>query len=385
MTVETTPLVRPAVQVDAAPARTRIIALDALRGLALVLMGLIHSAAFVRVGLQAETYGGQPAHLLGWPYWGTALLTTLAAPTFWVLSGVSVALLEASRRRAGVPEARITRFLLIRAGVILALDLTLADWFWTGGGPYTHILMAIALSLAVISIVRRLPTWALLVWAAVQLIGYQLWLPGIAANLSQTTNLALAILFSYTTVIRPAVEFSFFGWSTLLLLGYLLGRSISQTELRRPQTWIFVGLGLLATWAMLRGMGWFGDLVPYTPDQPLPYLVVMSKTPPSLTYFTFKLGWASLLLAVFYAWPAWLERLPGRWLVMCGQVSLFFFVMHIIVYNLVSQVVLALNLPGPPILRAYLAWLLGLAILLPLAGAYRRLRRRYPDSVLRYF
>jgi uncharacterized membrane protein len=369
----------------AAAARTRIVGLDALRGLALVLMGLVHVAAFVYANLQAETYGGQPAVLQGWPYWTSALVTTTAAPVFWVLSGVSVALLEASRRRAGETEAEITRFLLIRGVILLALDLTIADWAWAGGGPYTHILLSLGLSLAALSVARRLPTAPLLGVIGIMLLGYQLALPWIAAELSQTENIWLALLLGYSTVLRPALEFSLLGWWPLMGLGYVLGRYIDQPAFRQPSTWLTAGGLLLLTSLGLRAWGGFGDLVPYTPDQPWYYFLVMSKTPPSLTYLTLKLGAAALLLAALYAAPGLLDRAPGRWLVVCGQASLFFFVMHIVVYNLVSQLVLALNLPGPGILRAYLAWGLGLLVLLPLASAYRTLRRRDPRGVLRYF
>lgn len=365
-------------------ARARITALDALRGVALILMGLVHVAAFVRANIQAETYGGQAAVLQSWPYWLSALITTVAAPVFWTLSGVSVALLEASRRRAGETEADITRFLVIRAGLLLVLDLTIADWAWTGGGPYTHILLSLAISLAVLSLARRLPPAVLGASLGLIMLGYQLALPWTAANLSQTPDPVLALLLGYRTQPWPALEFSLLGWGPLMGLGYLLGRFIDRPVFRRPLTWLAAGAALLVISVGLRGWGVFGDLVPFSPEQGWVHFLVMSKTPPSLTYFTFKLGLAALALAALVARPGLLEGGPGRWLVLCGQASLFFFVMHIVVYNLVSQLVLALNLPGPGILRVYLAWVLGLAVLLPVTAWYRGVRRANPRSVLRY-
>ncbi|HRF48958.1 MAG TPA: acyltransferase family protein [Anaerolineales bacterium] len=367
-----------------ASTRARITALDALRGVALILMGLVHVAAFVRANVQAETYGGEPAVLQSWPYWLTALFTTVAAPVFWTLSGVSVALLEASRRRAGETEGDITRFLVIRAGLLLLLDLTIADWAWTGGGPYTHILLSLGLSLIVLSLARRLPPMVLGGALAVIVIGYQLALPWIAAHLSQTPDPLLALFLGYRTHPWPALEFSLLGWGPLMGIGYLLGRYIDRPVFRRPRTWLAAGAGLLAIAFGLRALGGFGDLVPFSPEQGWVHFVVMSKTPPSLTYFTFKLGLASLVLAALVARAEWLVRAPASWLVMCGQASLFFFVMHIVVYNLVSQGVLALNLPGPGIIRVYLAWALGLVVLVPLTTWYRGVRRANPRSLLRY-
>ena len=109
----------------------------------------------------------------------------------------------------------------------------------------------------------------------------------------------------------------------------------------------------------------------------------MSKAPLSLTYLAFNLGLSMFALAFLCAFDR-LESIPFTWLVGFGQVSLFFFVIHPAVYRILSKAVLVLNLPGPLIARTYLVWLIGLGVLVPLTQAYRTLRRRYPQSVLRY-
>jgi uncharacterized membrane protein len=154
--------------------------------------------------------------------------------------------------------------------------------------------------------------------------------------------------------------------------------------LRRPWSWVAISAGLLGLWMALRLAGGFGDLAPYTADQPWYYFLIMGKTPPTLTYLAFNLGLSALLMAFFYAWGEWLERPTLRWLVVCGQVSLFFFVMHLVIYGLLGRVVLALDPPIPALVRAYATWLIGLGVLVPLAHAYRGLRKRNPQSILRY-
>jgi hypothetical protein len=147
---------------------------------------------------------------------------------------------------------------------------------------------------------------------------------------------------------------------------------------------VTIGITLLCTWFVLRLIGGFGDLVPFTTNDQWHYFVIMSKTPPSLTYLAFNLGWSALLMAVLYAQSDWLERVPLTWLIKCGQVSLFFFAAHIVVYGLLGRGISMLNLPGPAIVRTYIVWVCGWAILVPLAMAYQSLRRRYPRSPLRY-
>ena len=360
----------------------RVLPIDALRGVAMIAMALDHIASFLRVGLQAETYGGQPAVLESWPHWVAGLFTNIAAPVFWLLSGVSVMLLETSRKKKGETDWQISRFLLIRAALILILDLTVCQVFWNGKGPYTHVLLSIGLSLIGLSLLRLLPVGVVGGVSLLMLAGYQWALPYLAAQYSQTDNFWQALVFSYSTKTWPAVEFSLLGWGSLMGLGYALSRVILNPGAVKGRALLWGGLGLPALWLILRLMGGFGDLTPYTGAQPWYYFFVMSKTPPSLTYLAFNLGAAAVIFGLFSARPAWLEKPPLKWLVLFGQVSLFFFVVHIVVYSLLSKAALAVALPLPGMAQVFLFWGLGLAIMLPIASAYRSLRKRY--RILRY-
>jgi len=360
----------------------RILPIDALRGVAMIAMALDHVASFLWVSLQAETYGGQPAILESWPHWVAGLFTNIAAPIFWLLSGVSVALLETSRRKKGDSDWQISRFLLIRAGVILVLDMTVCQAFWAGKGPYTHVLLSIGISLVGLSLLRLLPVYVTTVLSLLMLLGYQLGLPYIAANFSQTDHFWRALFFSYSTRTFPAVEFSLLGWASLMGLGYSLGKKIPNPGLSQRDFLTKTIFALLGLWLILRLAGGFGDLTPYSKDQPWYYFLVMSKTPPSLTYLAFNLSLAAIIFAFFATRSQWLKYLPLKWLVLFGQVSLFFFVIHIVVFGLLGRATRALQLPLPGMAQVFLVWMVGLAIMLPLASTYRSLRKRY--RILRY-
>lgn len=386
MTTNVTPLVSTVTAVPQVVTKERLLGIDALRGIAILVMALDHAASFVRTSLQAESYGGQPAILENWTHWVSGLFTNLAAPTFWFLSGVSLALFVASRRRRAESSWATTRFLLTRASVLILLDLTICRWAWAGQGPYLQVLLSIGLSLALISVVRLLPLRVLLGLGLTLLFSYQLLLPIIAPQFSETNNFWLALLLAYSTKTHPAVEYSLFGWFSLMLLGFVLGHYMTLPALRRAQTWLTAGLALLSVWFVLRLIGGFGDLTPYSAytDAQWYYFLIMNKTPPSLTYLTFNLGIAALVLAMFFNWPGWLSHPLARWLAITGQVSLFVFVVHIVVYSILGQVVMALGLPIPSMIKTYVLWVTGLIILVPLALVYRSLKQRYPQSVLRY-
>jgi uncharacterized membrane protein len=362
-------------------ARSRIIAIDALRGLALLFMALDHAAAFVNTGLQAETYGGEAAQLEGITHWLSGLITNIAAPTFWLLSGVSIALFAAGRQRAGDSEWQISRFLLIRAIVIIVLDLTICEWAWNGSAiGYTHVLLSLGFWIAALSILRLLPLRWLILLSITILLGYQAFLPWIV-TLGQP-NILLAWLLSYNVVGYPAIEFSLFGWGSLPLFGFVLGSLIHQEPWRSPNTWLKLSGGLLVAALVLRAIGGFGDLVPYQSEQAWHYFIILSKTPPALDFFLFNLGLSAGLMSVLCLISPWLDRKPLHWIVVCGQVSLFFFVLHIVVYGLLGRALMALDLPLLSMVRAYGLWIIGLGLIIPLCIWYRQARKSHP--LLRY-
>ncbi|RRR70446.1 MAG: DUF1624 domain-containing protein [Candidatus Viridilinea halotolerans] len=362
-------------------ATSRIVAIDALRGVALIMMALDHASFFVGAGLQAESYGGQAVALQSVAYWGSGLLTNLASPIFFLLGGYSLALYAAGQRRKGNPEGATTRYLLIRAAVILVLDLTVCSYFWMGDAPYAHVLTALAASLAILSLLRLLPAPLLAAVALATLLLHQVLVTAmadqLAAGVAQPYWQAFWLTYSYDTT--PPAHFAVLGWGPLMWLGYALGQYQATPLLRRASTWALGGVALLGLWLGLRLLGGFGDMGAFgVVGESAAHFLVMSKAPPSLTYFAFNLGLAGLLLALFYAWPQLVDGGPLQWLVLVGQVSLFVYVAHIVVYHFVAQIMGLVELPGPRVVWGYAAWLIGFVVLLPLAAQYRTLRKRYP-------
>ncbi|MBP1464894.1 DUF1624 domain-containing protein [Candidatus Chloroploca sp. M-50] len=371
---------------EEAVSTTRILAIDALRGLAMLFMALDHASFFVGAGLQAESYGGQFVTLQSIAYWGLGLVTNLASPIFWLLSGYSLALFSAGRQRKGWSNWAVSRYMLIRAAVILVLDLTICWFFWMGDAPYVHVLTAIAVAMVMLSLLRLLPKHLLAIVAGAVLLGYQ-WVigamaPALAADTPQGFWQAFWLTYSYDTV--PAVGFPILGWGPLMWLGYALGALQGREAMRQPRTWLLAGIALLGLWLGLRLLGGYGDLgsVGQVGGTPAHFLI-MSKAPPSLTYFAFNLGLAALILAGLFTVPNLLARGPLQPLVTIGQVALFFYVAHIVVYHFIARIFAVLPTPGPAVIWGCLAFSAGLLILVPLSGAYRDLRKRYP-KVLNY-
>lgn len=371
--------------VRAAGVNARFDALDALRGIAIAAMSLQHGAFFLRASFQAETYGGQPANLMSWPYWMSGLAVDLNAPTFFLLLGLSVPLMVDKYRRSGWSESAITSQMLKRAAVLALLDLTLCDWAWRGADPpvqYTHVLLSLAIALALLSVVRRVPRPVLGVSTAAALAIYQYALGHSVSAWSETPHFWTALLVGYRTSPWPALEFAVCGWFPLVCVGFLLGTLLTTPRFRRVGTWLSVGGVLLGSWFVLRALGGFGDLTHFESGQAWYRFMIMNKTPITLTYILFYWGISSLLLAGLIRLESRVSRAPIAWLIELGRASLFAFVAHIVILSVLSRGARAVAWPVPRIVVAYAIFAVGMLILIPAAWWYSRWRRSHPEWTL---
>lgn len=98
--------------------RTRYLSLDALRGLAIVLMALDHANYFIaQQHPGGEHWGGPFPEYSDALSFLTRLVTHPAPTTFFFLMGVGMLLFAASRRKRGWSEAAIIRHFFIRGAV----------------------------------------------------------------------------------------------------------------------------------------------------------------------------------------------------------------------------------------------------------------------------
>lgn len=366
-----------------AGAVNRLFAIDTLRGIALILMGLDHAAYFAKTGIQAEHYSDVETHISTITHWGTGLLTNIATPTFWFVSGISIALFVMGRQRKGQTEWEISRYFFTRAVVIILLDQTIVALVW---GNSFNVLSSLGVSLALMSVIRLLPIPLIAVMMSILIISYQWILTTFPIDFNSPYAFWQAIWLTYTNQTYPSVAFPVLGWGGLMGLGFVFGQFIQKPILQKSRTWLLMGSSLLIIWFIVRLNGGYGNLVPYDPNTPWQFFLFMSKSPPSLAYLLFNLGIAFCLMGLLYGVINQLEHIPLKWAVLAGQASLFFYVAHLVVYRGIGEPT-AVVLPNgqfPGIVRGYMVWLMGLAILIPISAQYRNIRKRYPNSLLRY-
>jgi uncharacterized membrane protein len=293
--------------------------LDAVRGLALILMVLNHTGRWWQDGS------------MRWPrYYLIYVSMTLAAPMFVFLVGFCLPL--SASRRGGDDRAMLGRWTvrgarIILAGLLLNVLVFPEDPIWSNGVLQTlgfSILVAAPASLLLRS---RAGQWALFGGAAAMYLLFVAWFPEVAAWVAAHPQDSRVLFF----------EFPPWPWLSLVLVGLVLGDWwVRQTDAaaRARYMWAMAGGGVLC-------LAWFfgWDAWAHTANRWMftrDFSLNNHWTPRGVT-LAWIFGTIFLQIALTY-YLVELRRLPSRWLVILGQTALFlYFTHHLIVLTLINQ------------------------------------------------
>jgi uncharacterized membrane protein len=378
----------------AVEARGRIVAFDLLRGTIMVLMALDHASFFVARMHSREFWGtALPDYTVALPFF-LRVITHICAPGFFLLMGVGMAMLTASRTAAGWSPMRISRFFMMRGLILIGIQVLVENPAWalafargvpgtfiSRGGPipgsgegmpiYLGVLFALGGVMLFWSLAGRLATplaagismTALLMTQWITpgpeafAVDYPLWM-----RLLQIPGRSGLFVIFYPVI----------PWLGITGLGILLGRWQASSPRAFPHQALMAAVILLAGFAMVRSIGGFGNF--HSPQLGWIGWLNVTKYPPSLSFILLTLGANALLLGIFSRWcGSWLN-----WLAVFGRTPLFFYILHLYLYGLMG-----LFLPsGVPVMWMLIFWLAGLAILYPLCDRYARFKNQKPASAL---
>lgn len=369
--------------------KERLFAIDAVRGWVMIFMALDHAMYFCYVHIFAEGYQGiRPEPMPDIAHYLTRFVTHYCAPTFFFLAGLSVAL-YALRRRSQFTEGQITTKLVIRGIFLIVLQLTVVNWIWgfgirqqmAHGFGLAHfgVLSCIGVGLIVLAFARRLPISVLATSAVLSLLVVP-FLLAFFPLASGSDQALLEILLQPNREGWLFVNYPFLPWVGVIGLGGVCGLWISNKPEKMTKFFISAGVLLLVVWLGLRLGGGYGNLTPYQGGDWRDFML-MSKYPPSLVFLLWNLGGMAIAIAGHTS----LGRIRGfrklfGVITLFGQTPLFFYVVHLQVYKMLSWI---------PFLRGslaigYVAWLVGLAVMVPLCYVFRSQKRKHPQSVLQY-
>jgi uncharacterized membrane protein len=383
----------------------RLPEIDALRGLAIVLMALDHTRDF---------FGDHSIDALDLAHTNIALflarwLTHFCAPTFVCLAGMSVAL--ASRHK---PIDKTFLINLATRGLwLVVLEQTLLrcfgwyfnfDYHYMNAGVLWGIGWAMVLLAFVLSLKLR-PAWVLIL--AIGLIAGRESLAGLtgptwwSTMLLRSDDLEAAGWHFF-------VSYPILPWFAVMAFGYGIAGTIQLKRLAEQRATIgSIGVTLLAIFVCARFFNQ-GDPTPWTPEPRGLFtalsFVNLEKYPPSIDFCLLTLG-------VMFCTLALIDLLPvpiTRFLVTLGRVPLFFYLAHIVLIHLLAVLLAFLRfgraewlyqgpgifwsetLPGHPehyglsLAWVVLLWALVLTILYPACSAYGRYKQSHRQAWLWY-
>jgi uncharacterized membrane protein len=313
--------------------RTR--AIDATRGLVMVVMALDHLRDFLGNAHYDATDLAQttmPVFLSRW-------ITHFCAPTFFLLAGMSAYLSIASGRRT---TAGAMRFLVVRGLALVVIEQTALrclGWYFHFDYHFMNagVLYGLGLSMVLLAAIIRLPPLVSLLLGLAIVLGE----PVIAAlDLGGGAFGTVWALLTQSRDFEPVAGYHFFvsyppiPWFGAMALGFGLADAIYGRDRARVRRLAAVGAAMLAAFVVLRALGQ-GDPSPWTTRYGGAWTVAsfvnVSKYPPSTAFLLLTLGGALLALAAFERWPA-----RGRLLETYGRVPLFFYLVHIPAIHLIA-------------------------------------------------
>jgi uncharacterized membrane protein len=319
-----------------APGSNRIAAIDALRGLVMLLMMVDHVREFFFIHAQVsdpmDVEATAPALFF------TRLAAHLCAPVFVALTGLAAWLY--GRKQGGNDPAAIARaasgFLFKRGLFLVFLELTFVSFAWTFDLTprtyYLQVIWAIGLSMIALSALVHLPRAALVVVGLVIALGHNL-LDPISIAQGQPGHAIWAILHDRGFVdlpwgARARTSYPLLPWIGVAALGYAVGPWFVATWRDRRNRLLLTGFGALALLVILRSLNGYGEtpwVVGSSPLRTVMGWLNFTKYPPSADFLLLTLGLGALLLAG-------LEKAPARlvsWLAVLGGAPLFFYLIHL--------------------------------------------------------
>jgi uncharacterized membrane protein len=388
-----------------APDRSRVEAIDVLRGLVIALMALDH----VRDFLHVSGYALNPLD----PRQTTTLLyvtrwvTHFCAPTFVFLAGVSAWLLGAR----GKSTSELSRRLLARGLWLVFLELTVIGFGWAWSipfMPFLQVIWAIGWSMVLLALCVRLPARAVLVIGAAVIAGHNLFdavSPGDLGRFGVLWQLVRA-----GGVLRTPdggavlASYPILPWFGMMAFGY--GLAWVFIARARDRLLHRVGGAMLLLFLVLRIVNVYGDPRPWAPRADLRSTAMafmdVTKYPPSLQFVTATLGPVLLAFPLLARWKGPLASV----LRIYGAVPLMAYLAHIYVVHTIAVVsrvatgqdaaglknaiynfVLnseAMGGTGLPLWFVYPAWIAVLAIIYPLCRWWAQVKATHQDWWLSY-
>ena len=364
---------RPAETVAASAVRQTYV--DVFRGLLIAHMALDHASLLFNAGRASEELAraGAPVFENLWQFL-TRFSGVPVAPGFFFMAGFMVAVTSAARLDRGIEPQELTRRLVIRGLVLIAVDALIMGLPRALMGFYSFaVLSCIGVAVIALAYLRHLPNRilvpvALAILALHPLIDVSGWPVALQALVYEPLRTG-AIRSMYPVI----------PWIGVAMLGFVIGRD-SQTRIHPSRLWCRLAALSAVVFLCVRLTGDYGNAYAYTSVWSLDFWL-FSKYPPDLAFLSWSFIWIFLALALL---RTTVQKDAPRMLqpfLVFGRVPFFFYVVHFYVLG-IAQALLQIRFCLPV---TYAIWLALLAVMLWPCSWYYRKKRDRPNALTRYF
>jgi uncharacterized membrane protein len=365
--------------VPSRPRSDRHAYVDVFRGLLIAHMALDHASLMFNRQRPGEELAvlapSAPADL--WQFL-TRFTGVQVAPGFFLMAGFMVALTSLSRAGRGVSESEITRRLVIRGLVLLAVDAVIMGIPRAFGGFYSFVVLSsIGAAIILLALVRHLPTKVLLPAALAVMALHPL------LNLSSLPVPLRAILHEPVREGHFRSLYPIIPWAAIVVLGFVVGRDAAGRP-HPERRWLALSALSLGLFFAIRLIGGYGNAYPPGNIASTSFWS-FAKYPPDLAFLTWAFALVFLILAILKVVTRDGTPLLLRPFVIYGRVPFFFYVVHFYVLGLAGGLLRKpLGLHGT-LAETYVVWLVLLALMAAPCAWYYRKKRDRPNLVTRYF
>lgn len=330
----------------AAQAKSRIAAIDVMRGLVMLIMLVDH----VREAIYLHMQVSDPMNIetTAPALFFTRLSAHLCAPVFVFLTGLS-AWLYAHPATGGYRSPR--GFVFKRGLLLVVLELTLVNFAWSGQFPpstlWLQVIWAIGISMIVLSLLADQPRWLLATLGGVIVFGHNLLTPLSFEPGSFSQGVWMVLhergFLVADGALKIKVTYPVLPWIGVILLGYVAGPVYARTIASAQRTKILIGLGVtcLLLLAVLRGSNIYGETLPWVVGGDAVHTIMswfnFTKYPPSLDFLLLTLGVAFLLMS----WFETLDNKATRAIVVFGSAPMFFYLLHLYTLLVLARIFVA--------------------------------------------
>ena len=290
------------------PPAHRLPAIDALRGLVIVIMTLDHVRDFFHAG--AMVFSPEDLARTTPILFFTRWITHFCAPVFVFLAGAGAYL---QLQRDGWSTPRLSRFLVTRGLFLIIVELTVMRLAmnFTADSSYPFLLLilwALGVSMIALAALIHLPLPLIALASALVLLFHNMD-DGIAAARFGAFAPLWHLLQQpgvFTVAGQPVfVAYPVLAWIAVMAAGYCFGPVLLQEPGPRRRTMIAAGLALIAAFIIARSYNGYGDPSPWSVRGSAAMTVVSflrtTKYPPSLMFVLMTMGPALLMMAWFDA------------------------------------------------------------------------------------